>query len=218
MTSKKKRSKSKSPSDPAASSELKHCDLCGAPSAALAYSGGNAVCAKCATSAARSSASARPQKQRARPADEATPNAPEQVAPKPAASKRKGRTTEAAVADASPAGAIPADDVVTLAALCERYIAALDAGGEHSMGTMRGYTAELKVACREIGGETALVDLTVERVQRFFDCDAVTKTRAGEGKSPVGVAKTRRVLRLALVWAHEQGLVAQVPVPVASNA
>lgn len=218
MTSKKKRSKSKSPSDPAASTELKRCDLCGAPSAALAYSGGNAVCAKCATSTARSSASARPRKQRARPADDATPNAPEQVAPKPATSKRKGRTTEATVADASAAGAIPADDVVTLAALCERYIAALDAGGEHSLATTRSYGAELRLACREIGGDTALVDLTVNRVQKYFDSPAVTTTREGGPKAAVGVAKTRRVLRLALLWACEQGLVAQVPVPVASNA
>ncbi|TAJ15307.1 MAG: hypothetical protein EPO68_12435 [Planctomycetota bacterium] len=218
MTSKKNRTKSKPSSEPVASAELKRCDLCGAESANLSYRDGNAACEKCAAATGEPPKPESPPKKRSR-AKSSDSAAVEAATPKAKAAKpkRKGRAAETAPADASTESASPAADVVTLGTLCERYIAALDAGGEHSMGTMRGYTAELKVACREIGSDVALVDLTVSRVQRFFDCPAVTTTRDGEPKAAVGVAKTRRVLRLALLWAHEQGLVAQAPLPSAKD-
>ena len=41
----------------------------------------------------------------------------------------------------------------------------------------------------------------------------MTKTRAGKAKAKPGVDKTRRVLRLALVWTADSGLIKKAPIP-----
>ena len=91
----------------------------------------------------------------------------------------------------------------TLGELAEAYLAHLGKSGR-SQGTCFSYGIELRTACSVLGAETPLVDLTPERVQEYHDSDRVTKTRDGRPKSRAGVAKTRRVLRLALAWAEEK--------------
>ncbi|TAJ10274.1 MAG: hypothetical protein EPO68_15060 [Planctomycetota bacterium] len=219
MTTTKKRSKSKSHVQLAAGAELKRCDLCGAETANLIYSAGNAACEKCAAANGEAPKPETAPKKRAR--SKASENAAVEPAaatePNPAKLKRRGRAAGAAPADAPVDAAPTASDAITLGSLCERYVAALDAGGEHSLATTRSYGAELRMACREIGSDVALVDLTVSRVQKYFDCAAVTTTREGEPKAAVGVAKTCRVLRQALLWAQHEGLVAQAPLPAAKD-
>ena len=41
----------------------------------------------------------------------------------------------------------------------------------------------------------------------------MTKTRTGVEKAKPTIDKSRRVLRMALVWAEAQGLVAKAPIP-----
>ncbi len=101
---------------------------------------------------------------------------------------------------------------LTLADLSERYLAHL-AEGEWSGGTIASYTMELKTAMGEIGADTLVADLTPERVQEYFDCKRVTKLRSGKPKAKPSIDKTRRVLRLALVWAEERGIVEKAPLP-----
>lgn len=150
---------------------------------------------------------------------EATP------APKPKGKKKTKDPTTAevgatpVVVDAVPKPkgkkAKPAAGDITLAELSDRYIAALEAQGK-SQGTAFSYRLELALAQKELGAETLLRDLTPQRVQEYFECTRVCKTRGGVLKARVSVEKTKRVLRQALVWAHQAGLIASAPLPVES--
>jgi len=91
----------------------------------------------------------------------------------------------------------------TLGELVEAYLAHLRADGK-SPGTLFSYGIELRCALVELGVECQLGQLTPERIEAYYACDRVTKTRDGRPKSVAGVAKTRRVLRLALQWAAEE--------------
>lgn len=79
---------------------------------------------------------------------------------------------------------------------------------------MFSYRLELQLAMSELGAETPLADLSVERVGEFFASPRVTMTRAGRPKSQLSVDKTRRVLRQALTWAESAGLIKTAPLIV----
>lgn len=105
----------------------------------------------------------------------------------------------------------------TLAAVAEGYLAAIQTNGR-SAGTATSYRSDLALAMKHLGAETPVADLTVPQVLGFFESDAVTKTRSGLGKAQVSIAKTRRILRLALVWAAEQGIIPVAPIPTTDDA
>jgi hypothetical protein len=130
------------------------------------------------------------------------PEAPADATPASAPRKR-GRPPKASAA--------PAGDL-TMAQLAERYIASLRDAGK-GLGTQFSYSIDIAVAVKHFGAETAVATLTSRKVANYFDSDAVTKTRTGKAKAKPGIDKTRRVLRLALVWAAEQGLIAEAPIP-----
>ena len=136
--------------------------------------------------------------------------APDNGAPsietKPARAKRKPATASRA----KPDGALK--DVKTLQDLSLGYIASLEKAGK-SEGTLFSYRLDLRLALLEIGADTPLTAITPERVAAYFTCDRVTKTRTGQGKAPVSIAKTRRVFRQALVWAASAGLFPEAPLP-----
>jgi hypothetical protein len=100
----------------------------------------------------------------------------------------------------------------TLADIAAGYLAHMEEAGK-SDGTISSYRMELKTATSELDDETPIADLTVERVQEFFDSPRVTKLRSGKSKAKPSIDKTRRVLRLALCWAAERGIIAQAPIP-----
>ena len=133
--------------------------------------------------------------------------------------------TETASATEAPASAAPRNGkgkkkataptgTATLADLAAAYLAHMEEAGK-SDGTISSYRMELKTAAAELGEDTPIADLTPERVQEFFDCKRVTKLRSGKAKSQLSIDKTRRVLRLALVWAAERGIIAKAPIPEA---
>jgi hypothetical protein len=101
----------------------------------------------------------------------------------------------------------------TLADLAAGYLAHLEASGK-SEGTMFSYRLELAVAMSELGKDTPVRDLRAERVKAFFESERVTKTRSGSTKSPLSIDKTRRVLRQAIAWGAERGVVDAVLGPV----
>ena len=105
---------------------------------------------------------------------------------------------------------------LTLAELCERYIKHLEQVGK-SNGTVFSYTAELKLACLELGSETKIAAITPEQMQAFYDCPRVTALRSGRPKAPASVAKSRRVIRLALGYAQQKKWIEKIPLP-ASDA
>ncbi len=100
----------------------------------------------------------------------------------------------------------------TLADIAAGYLAHMEEKG-NSAGTIASYGMELKTAMAELGEEIRAADLTLERVGEFFTCKRVTKLRSGKNKSQLSIDKTRRVLRLALVWALERGIIEFAPLP-----
>jgi hypothetical protein len=95
---------------------------------------------------------------------------------------------------------------LTLADLSERYLRHMEEEGK-TPGTCASYAMELKVARDELGAETLVADLTADRILAFNESARVMLLRGGRPKAKPSVDKTRRVLRLALAWATEAGLV-----------
>jgi hypothetical protein len=50
-------------------------------------------------------------------------------------------------------------------------------------------------------------------VLEYFNSDRVMKTRTGVAKARPTFLKAQRVLRLALVWAADAGLIEKAPLP-----
>ncbi|MBK8172773.1 MAG: hypothetical protein IPK60_20885 [Sandaracinaceae bacterium] len=100
------------------------------------------------------------------------------------------------------------NSTLTLAELGARYIAQMEEQGK-SVGTCFSYLMELKLAQSELGGETLVSALTSDAIAKFNTCSRVMKLKTGRAKSQLSIDKTRRVLRLALTWAHQAGLVAE---------
>jgi hypothetical protein len=127
-------------------------------------------------------------------------------APEP---KKKGKTKK--VKGDAPATK-PSGGARTLADISHAYLGHMDSAGK-SGGTISSYAMELRTANVEIGADTLISDLTPARVQEFFNCKRVMKLRSGKPKAKPSYDKTRRVLRLALVWAAETGLIEKAPLP-----
>jgi hypothetical protein len=139
--------------------------------------------------------------------DDAAEPAVEPVA-EPKATKSKGKKARKSKA---PAGGL------TLAQLADGYLAHMAEAGK-SPGTCFSYAMELKTAQAELGAETLVAAITPEQVQAFFDSPRVTTLKSGQPKAQPSIDKTRRVLRLALVWAAEQGLIGKAPLPEGPKA
>lgn len=103
-------------------------------------------------------------------------------------------------------------EVPTLADLCKAYIMSIQMDGRSS-GAAASYENDLKVATKFFGEDATLLELTRDRIREYFDCDAVTKKRNGEMKNAISIAKTRRILRLALCWAADSGWIGEAPIP-----
>lgn len=99
----------------------------------------------------------------------------------------------------------------SLAGVSAAYVAHLVA--TKSAATASSYRGDLAFACRALGGDTLCSDLTARKVKAYFTSEAVTKGRDGKPKSPISIAKTRRVLRLALEWAAAQKLISALEIP-----
>jgi len=125
----------------------------------------------------------------------------EEPAPETPPKKKARKKKEAAVSG-----------VATLADLAAAYAVHMENEGK-SAGTIASYSMELRVAMDELGETTPLADLTPERVCEFFNSKRVTKLKSGKAKSQLSIDKTRRVLRLALVWAAERGIISRAPLP-----
>jgi hypothetical protein len=120
----------------------------------------------------------------------------------PATQKQKGRKSKGDI---------------TLSELAERYLANLEELGKSS-GTCLSYRGELQLAIEWLGAETKLSEISVEQVQGFIECPAVTRTKSGRLKSPLSTAKTERVLRQALMFAAQKGWIEKAPLPVREAA
>ena len=119
-----------------------------------------------------------------------------------------------AATDTGPDRATGGKATVTMDELAEAYLKGLEEAGK-SRGTVFGYSIDLALAVRHFGEKAKLSGLTQKKITAYFESDAVTKTRSGKPKAKPTIDKARRVLRLALVWAAEQGWIAAAPIPEA---
>jgi hypothetical protein len=134
------------------------------------------------------------------------------TATEPVAPASEPKPTDAPAAKKKAKKPKPATADITLEDLAGRYLAHLEEVGK-SNGTLFSYKLELVLALDELGKDTKLADLTPARVLDYFVSDRVMRTKSGVEKAPPTFKKTRRVLRLALVWAQETGLVEKAPLP-----
>jgi len=143
----------------------------------------------------------------AQPGTDGTP-AQETPSPEPASKTRarKGNSKKAAPASE--------ESNMLLGELAQRYLQHLESEGK-SHGTLFSYGMELKLACKELHEGTMIAMLTQGDVLRFFNCARVMLLRDGKPKAKPSIDKSRRVLRLALVWAAEQGWIESAPIPEA---
>jgi hypothetical protein len=101
---------------------------------------------------------------------------------------------------------------ITLAQLAEQYLKHMEADGK-SIGTCFSYAMELKTAQAELGADTIVGTLTADDIARFNASDRVMKLKSGKPKAEPSFLKTQRVLRLALAFAEQTGLIAASPIP-----
>ena len=106
---------------------------------------------------------------------------------------------------------------ITLGELANKYREHLEAQGK-SAGTVFSYGMELKTAMAELGADTIVSTLTRERIAAFNESPRVTRLKSGKPKAEPSVLKTRRVLRLALGYAEQAGLIERSPVDAAKDA
>ncbi len=133
--------------------------------------------------------------------------------------KKKAAKTEAATeatlefnAESTPEVVAQVAEAPTLNDVAAGYLGWLDKEGAGT-GTISSYGAELKLAMRELGEQTPIAQLTADRVGEYFESAPVTLTRSGKRKAKPTIDKSRRVLRLALMWAKEEGLIKVAPLP-----
>lgn len=106
------------------------------------------------------------------------------------------------------ATSIPSSET-TLAALSSAYLDSIRSRATPL--TVASYDNDLKVAQRVLGADEPIADLTPEAIEAFNTSDEVMKLRSGKPKAAPSYLKTRRVLRLALAWAVETGLLDTTP-------
>jgi hypothetical protein len=102
--------------------------------------------------------------------------------------------------------------LITMKLLSERYIEHLIASGK-SPGTAMSYLLDITTATKFLGEDTKILSITPDDVRRFNDSAVVMRKKNGQPKAAPSYLKSQRVLRLALVWAAEQGWIESAPIP-----
>ena len=126
------------------------------------------------------------------------------AAPLPPAPK-KARTTKEKAKEATP-NAAPG----SLRAIGDGWLDSLRAAG-HTPSTVSSYGNDLAIAYDHLGADTAAATITEKQISAFNASKGVTRKANGNPKAQPTILKTRRALRLALVWAAQKGLIAKAP-------
>jgi site-specific recombinase XerD len=87
-----------------------------------------------------------------------------------------------------------------------------------SESTISAYAADLDLATQVLGAETPIGAISIEDVTRFNGSEVVLKTKSGRAKAQPTIDRSRRVLRLALVYAEQQGAIETVPIEAKPRA
>ncbi|MBK9386514.1 MAG: hypothetical protein IPN34_17005 [Planctomycetes bacterium] len=81
-----------------------------------------------------------------------------------------------------------------------------------SESTVNAYAADLDLATEVLGTETPIAQITLADVERFNASEPVLRTKSGRDKAMPTIERSRRVLRLALVFAEQQGALESAPI------
>jgi hypothetical protein len=132
--------------------------------------------------------------------------APADAAPEAPAPKGRARKAKAKPAD----NATPAARLGSLRATGDAWLDSLRAAG-HTPSTVSSYGNDLEIAYEHLGADTAAATITEKQIAAFNASKGVVKKANGKPKAQPTILKTRRALRLALVWAEQKKLIAKAP-------
>ena len=79
--------------------------------------------------------------------------------------------------------------------------------------TLYTYGRDLERIEAFFGADRKLTGILAPHVGKFFRSDALLKLPSGKERSRLTVEKTKRALRMFLVWAHETGRIDKFPLP-----
>ena len=105
----------------------------------------------------------------------------------------------------------PAATPGSLRAIGNAWIDVAPGRGPLGLARVSSYTNDLEVAYEFLGGDTAAAEITEKQIAAFNVSKGVMKKRNGKPKAQPTILKTRRALRLALVWAEQKGLIKKAP-------
>ena len=100
----------------------------------------------------------------------------------------------------------------TLHEATQAYLEHLKGEGKKER-TLYTYGKDLEQIEAFFGASRKLTGILAPRVGKFFRSDALLKLPSGKKRSQPTVEKTKRVLRMLLVWAHETGRIDKLPLP-----
>lgn len=122
----------------------------------------------------------------------------------------------AAANDGTPPAWLPSDAAAPEAPfgrideLGATWLRYLEANGARAT-TVAGYGRDLALAYRVLGEDAPPRLIDGDEIAKFEASDACTIKRNGKPRAKPSVDRTRRVLRLALTWAHAAGRIAANP-------
>jgi len=98
---------------------------------------------------------------------------------------------------------------------CEKYVASQEKKGQSAstLGTIR---RTLKLLTDEMGEDKEVEKILPVHVDKFFKSEAATMQPGKDGMKPraePSVLQIRRIVRMAIIWWHEQGLIVRLPLP-----
>ena len=93
----------------------------------------------------------------------------------------------------------------------EEFIEHLEAIGKKA-STIGTTKRTLKLFEEHLGADKVIAKIMPVHVSGFFKSEAATTLR-GKPRAKASIRQIRRIVRSALVWWHEQGYVASVPLP-----
>ena len=108
---------------------------------------------------------------------------------------------------------------MTLKEACEKYVASQEEKGQSAstLGTIR---RTLNLLTGEMGEDKEVEKILPVHVDKFFKSEAATMQPGKDGMKPraePSVLQIRRIVRMAIVWWHEEKLIERLPLPGADK-
>jgi len=100
----------------------------------------------------------------------------------------------------------------TLHDVAQAYLEHLRKQGKKE-ATIKTYAKDFEQIEAFFGADRKLSAILPAHIGRFFKSDALLKLPSGKKRAEPTIEKTRRVLRMFLVWAKETGRIDKLPLP-----